>query len=319
MFLVKNPLLFVAFFLALLLSPASLISKEPSVLQDGYTQQDLQNLVNEEKTRSVKIFELESRIKQLETSLEGLKSVLDGYGANLKNLNDKAAANPDTAALSAQVESNTQNIQALKTNLETIESSTNKIHELLSQELKPEGKDAESAKKSAQSAETNQPNNESPAKKANESKDSKNSTKRAEKMDGKKVDGGKVDFDRDITKRGEIFKQAKSLTYAKKFDEAKARYEWFIEIDYKKPESNYMLGNIAYENNAYNDAIFYYKESATLDDKANYMPRLLLNTANSFRVLKDLDNAKKFYNSLLSLYPNTSEAKEAKTQLGKLK
>lgn len=117
----------------------------------------------------------------------------------------------------------------------------------------------------------------------------------------------------------ESFKNARKMTYAKNFDEAIAEYNRFIKLNYKKAESHYMLGNIAYEQNRYDDAIVSYKTSATLDDKASYMPRLLLNTANSFRVTNDTQNARRFYNSLIELFADTNEAKDAKIQLEKLK
>lgn len=132
------------------------------------------------------------------------------------------------------------------------------------------------------------------------------------------ADNIKSNFIKDLNKAPSIFKEARTLTYNNKFEDAIDRYKWLAEINHRKAESIYMLGNIAYAKNKYNDAVFYYKESATLDDKAKYMPRLLLNTANSFRVLNDIDNAKKFYNSLLSLFPDSEESKEANKQLNKL-
>lgn len=303
----KAVLIFILFF-----SP--IWAEEPSAfeLQSGSTKKEMQTLRNKTENQSNKIFELENRIKQLETSLDGLKSIYEGQNLNIKEIKDKINTNDvnnnqnikdsDIQNLQEQISNNTKNIQLLKDSLNDINESISQIQEILSSEIKKQNNN------STESLNTNRIINSD-----------NNATKPQSNTLESKEDSNDVQFDKDVTRRGDIFKEARTLTYAKKFDEAIARYKWFIEIDYKKAESNYMLGNISYEQNYYNDAIYYYKESAILDDKATYMPRLLLNSANSFRVLKDTENAKKFYNSLLSLFPNSNEAKEAKTQLNKLK
>lgn len=303
----KAVLIFILFF-----SP--IWAEEPSAfeLQSGSTKKEMQTLRDKTENQSNKIFELENRIKQLETSLDGLKSIYEGQSLNIKEIKDKINTNDvntnqnikdsDIQNLQEQISNNTKNIQLLKDSLNDINESISQIQEILSSEIKKQNNNA------TESLNTNRIINSD-----------NNATKPQSNTLESKEDSDDVQFDKDVTRRGDIFKEARTLTYAKKFDEAIARYKWFIEIDYKKAESNYMLGNISYEQNYYNDAIYYYKESAILDDKATYMPRLLLNSANSFRVLKDVENAKKFYNSLLSLFPNSNEAQEAKTQLNKLK
>lgn len=283
-------------------------AEEPSAfeLQSGNTKKEMQNLKGQTEQQSDKIFTLENRIKQLETSLEGLKSIYEGQAKSIKEVNDKVNSNNtqnlnnDIKTLQEETSNNTKNIQLLKDGLNDVSNYINQIKEMLSNQLKKSNNNA--------SNNASKPINTENIKDANKTSNKESKTE----------ENSKIDFDKDTTRRGSIFKEARSLTYAKKFDEAKVRYKWFIEIDYKKAESNYMLGNIAYEQNSYNDAIYYYKESAVLDDKASYMPRLLLNSANSFRVLKDDVNAKKFYNSLISLFPDSSEIKEAKKQLDKL-
>lgn len=303
----KAVLIFILFF-----SP--IWAEEPSAfeLQSGSTKKEMQTLRDKTENQSNKIFELENRIKQLETSLDGLKSIYEGQSLNIKEIKDKINTNDvntnqnikdsDIQNLQEQISNNTKNIQLLKDSLSNINESISQIQEILSSEIKKQNNNA------TESSNTNRIINSD-----------NNATKPQSNTLESKEDSDDVQFDKDVTRRGDIFKEARTLTYTKKFDEAIARYKWFIEIDYKKAESNYMLGNISYEQNYYNDAIYYYKESAILDDKATYMPRLLLNSANSFRVLKDVENAKKFYNSLLSLFPNSNEAQEAKTQLNKLK
>lgn len=113
-------------------------------------------------------------------------------------------------------------------------------------------------------------------------------------------------------KKSDVLKEAKKLYSTQQIEEAKMRFSWLVEQNYQKAEANYFLGQIAYQQKHYEDAIFYYKESATLDDKAKYMPALMLNTIKSFEALKDRQNTIRFIQSLLALYPKSKEAQEAK-------
>ena len=260
---------------------------EPSVfeMQSSVTKKEVEELKKINSEQSDRIFTLENKIKQLETSLEGLKSIYEGYGVNIKDINDKINQIPqeskteDLNQLKEEITNNKNNIQALKENIDT---HLKQIQEFITNEI-------------------NQKDNKEDSNSTIALNDSKNITESS--------------FDKDATKKSEIFKEARTLTYTKKFDEAIERYKWLIEIDYKRAESNYMLGNIAYEQNRYKDAVFYYKESATIDENAKYIPRLLLNTANSFRVLNDKNNANRFYNAVLDRFPNSIEAKEAKKHI----
>ena len=274
-------------------------------MQNGVTKKELEQLKSINSKQSDSIFRLEDRVKQLETSLEGLMSIYEGVSSNLKELNDKISSIDDSSRnsddldiIKGDISKNSNNIQLLKDN---IDSYVKQIQELISNEIK-------SNKKYIIDSNTTVLNTDSST--INAIVD--NNSTISNKNENKSILDNNIIFDKNITRRSEIFKEARSLTYSKKFDDAIARYKWLIEINYNKAESNYMLGNIAYEQNRYKDAVYYYKESAILDDKAKYMPRLLLNSANSFRVLKDKNNAQNFYNALINLFPDSIEAKEAK-------
>lgn len=124
---------------------------------------------------------------------------------------------------------------------------------------------------------------------------------------------------KDPNKKAEVFKEAKSLYWDKRFEDSRLRFTWLLEQGYQKAESNYFLGQIAFRQRRYEEAIYYYKESAVANDKASYMPTLMLHTIKSFQALKDEESAMRFIDSLLALYPNSKEAKEAKTIQSKLK
>ncbi len=116
----------------------------------------------------------------------------------------------------------------------------------------------------------------------------------------------------------EIFKEAKELFRKKRYSDAKRYFSHLIKNHYKPATSNYYLGEIAYMSGRYKDAIAYYKRSASLYDKSSFMPTLLLHTAISLQRIGDKEQAKEFYNSLISLYPESKAASVAKKRLSKL-
>jgi len=109
-----------------------------------------------------------------------------------------------------------------------------------------------------------------------------------------------------------LFDNAKKDYDLNNFNSAILKYEKLIEINYKSAESNFYLAEIWYSRMKYDIAINYYKKSATLDSEAFYMPILLFHCAISFEKIKDTNNAKNFYLTLIELYPNSNEANLAK-------
>ena len=118
--------------------------------------------------------------------------------------------------------------------------------------------------------------------------------------------------------KSNLLKEAKSDFDSNNYTASTPKYEKLLEANYKPAEVNYYLAQNWYMRKKYDVAISYYKKSAILNDKAAYMPTLLLHSAISFEKTKDKENAKSFYSTLIDLYPNSSEAKEAKQNLSKL-
>ncbi|MDP3301555.1 MAG: tetratricopeptide repeat protein [Sulfuricurvum sp.] len=114
-------------------------------------------------------------------------------------------------------------------------------------------------------------------------------------------------------------RKAKALFDQEKYAEAQACYEVLIQKKYKIAGSNFWLGETYFQRKEYKQAISYYKESASLYDKASYMPTLLLHTAISMEKNGDLANAKAFYKATLTKYSGTGAANEAQERLSKLK
>lgn len=114
-----------------------------------------------------------------------------------------------------------------------------------------------------------------------------------------------------------VFKEGEQFYKDKNYQKADEYLQVAVKGNYKPARGNYLLGEVAFEQKRYEDAIYYYKTSATRYDKADYMPRLMLHSAKSFEALKEKDNAKRFLETLIALYPTSSEAKEAKNLLNK--
>lgn len=119
-------------------------------------------------------------------------------------------------------------------------------------------------------------------------------------------------FEKNKAKKDEIFKDAKNLLTQKKYSEASERFVWLVEINHKKAQCHFYLGEISFESKKYSDAISHYKQSVMLDDKATYMPLLLLHSAQSFKATNDVKNYNKFLDSLIKNYPSSNEAQSAK-------
>ena len=133
-----------------------------------------------------------------------------------------------------------------------------------------------------------------------------------------------------ITKRSAIKKERTKVTAksnpkllqeaikafrAKKYDHAAEIFTSLDRKNYKRATANYYLGEIAYYQKQYSDAIVYYKKSASLYDKASYMPTLLLHTALSFKKVGDMENAQRFFEAIVATYPGTAQAKMAQKNL----
>ncbi len=115
----------------------------------------------------------------------------------------------------------------------------------------------------------------------------------------------------------QIYTQAVRDYMKKRYDNAIEGFEASLEYRYKPAASHFYLGEISYYRKQYDDALFHYKKSAELYDKATYMPVLLLHTGISLQNRGDKDNAKRFLQSVIDGYPDTKAAKIAKQRLKK--
>lgn len=115
-----------------------------------------------------------------------------------------------------------------------------------------------------------------------------------------------------------LYSEAVRYFVKKRYDEAQKRFTITDTKGYKPAASNYYLGEIAYYTKKYEDAIFYFKKSAGIYDKASYIDTLLLHTAVSLEKSGDKGQAKAFYENIIENYKGKKTAKIAKERLKKL-
>jgi TolA-binding protein len=96
-------------------------------------------------------------------------------------------------------------------------------------------------------------------------------------------------------------------------------YEYLVSKKYELAKCYYMLGEIYYYKKNYAEAMAYFKKSASLKNKASYLPVLMLHTAISMDRTGDKANAKVFYSAVITKYPKSPSAKIAHKKIKKIK
>jgi len=114
---------------------------------------------------------------------------------------------------------------------------------------------------------------------------------------------------------GEVATLARKYYDKKLYTKSIAAYEYLITKKYKPARSHYMIGEMKYYRKNYKEAISYFKKSASLYDKASYMPTLMLHTAVAMDKTGDKVNAQAFYKAITAKYPDTNYAAEAQARI----
>jgi len=115
-----------------------------------------------------------------------------------------------------------------------------------------------------------------------------------------------------------LYSEGVRLFQKRRYDEAKKRFIVCDSKGYKAAASSYYLGEIAYYTKHYKDAIFYFKKSAGIYDKASYIDVLLLHAGISLEHTGDKDQARLFYENIIENYPQRNSAKIAREKLKRL-
>ena len=120
------------------------------------------------------------------------------------------------------------------------------------------------------------------------------------------------------TSNAKLYSEGVRFFVKKRYDEAQKRFTITDTKGYKPAASNYYMGEIAYYTKKYEDAIFYFKKSAGIYDKASYIDTLLLHTAVSLEKTGDKGQARAFYENIIENYAGKKTAEIAKERLKKL-
>ena len=112
-----------------------------------------------------------------------------------------------------------------------------------------------------------------------------------------------------------IYLEGVRLFGKRRYNEAKKRFEQTDAQGYRTAASNFYLGEIAYYTKNYDDAIFYYKKSAGINDRAAYIDTLLLHAGISLEKIGQKEQAERFYENIIANYGDKKSAKIAKKRL----
>lgn len=260
-------------------SPYGLTNEEKLILEN---KKEIQNVVQKHHAQSAKVETVAERLDGLQTVIEGLVQTNSENKMAIQRLADRADENTTAESideLKKQVDANTASIGEFKTLLEELSHVVDTIN-------------AGYVTKEQFAAliaqlKVNTPAAETPA---------------PAKMDGPALE-----------------KEGKKLFSQKKYAEAQGYFEQMVQKKYKVAEAYFMIGETHFERQAYKAAVTHYKESASRNEKALYMPTLLLHSGISMEKTGDAATAKAFYQTTVSRYGGSGAAKEASERLSKLK
>ncbi len=260
-----------------------LCAQEPSAFGDGsYALSETEKLILSNKRASLQnsrqIKALKMRVEQLQEQLEGLRSVVGGMSDKIGKMDRKIAKRS-----TQESDTQTTGLEALQKQIEEMKEEQKRRNKEVDTLLKKLGKMIGKLA-SASTVPT-------PSPKAHTAQKQKRESNPA------------------------LMKRAIAAFRKKKYDTADTLFEQLDTAGYKPAKSSYYLGEISYYRGRYSDAIVYYKKSAQLQDKASYMPTLMLHTAISFEKVGDKENARRFFQALIESYPETRQAKIAHAHL----
>jgi TolA-binding protein len=308
-------------------NPYGLNSSEKHILKN---QKNINNL-------SSKVTDLNSLIDSLNKRLEGLESIYEGDSSKLNETvlrmnelmkkvdlsTDLASKNQEETNEIKSVSEQLLNMKAetdkeVRASIATLKRAISKITKLVNK-INSEYVSSEELKKNMSQFVTREEFEE--LKKNIGATTKKVSVNVSTSSNNTSAATSSTDLDDDLStsaKRSAYMEKAKEEYSRRYFTGAIPKFEKLAQINYKPAESNYYLGEMWFVRKKYEKAISYFKQSAILYDKADWMPTLLLHSAISFEKLNDKENAKSFYATLVDLYPSSSEAKIAKKNLKNL-
>lgn len=266
-------------------NPYGLTNEEKLILEN---KKEIHAVIQKNNAQSAKVETVTERLDGMQGIIEGLGQRSNDQALAIQKLQESLATESNSTAslddLSKQVSANTENIAQFKTLLEELSRVVDGIN-------------ANYVTKEQFAALLKQLKVNVPAA-ASASAVAQTSVK----MDNKTLE-----------------QEAYKLFDQKKYVEAQNYFDQMVQKKYKVPEALFMIGETYFEQKGYKEAITYYKESASKNDKAGYMPTLLVHSGISMEKSGDINTAKAFYKATISKFSGSGAAKEAQERLSKLK
>lgn len=268
-------------------NPYGLTNEEKLILEN---KKEIQNVVQKHNVQNAKVETVAERLDGLQTVIEGLVQSNNEHKMALQRLTegsgeDNATQNIDE--IKKQVVANTENIAQFKGLLEELSHVVDTINSsyVTKEQFAALIKQLKINPSAVAAAVPASVSASSPA-----------------KMDNATLE-----------------KEGKRLFGEKKYLEAQGHFEQMVQNKYKVAEGYFMIGETHFERKAYKAAVANYKESASRNEKALYMPTLLLHSGISMEKTGDTASAKAFYQATISKYSGSGAAKEAAELLSRLK
>lgn len=263
-------------------NPYGLTHEEKLILEN---KKELQSVIQKNNVQTAKVETVTERLDGMQGIIEGLGQRSNEHAVMLQKLQDKVVTDNNVTSgiedLSRQVSANTENIAQLKILLEELS--------LVVDGINTNYVTKEQFTTLVKQLKINLPSgsdNSAPVK----------------KMDNTAIE-----------------KEANKLFSQKKYADAQIYFEQMIQKKHKVPEAYYMIGETHFERKNFKEAVSNYKQSASQNEKAIYMPTLLLHSGISMEKTGDNATAKAFYQATISKYSGSGAAKEAQERLSKLK
>src|SRR3990167_7891404 len=262
-------------------NPYGLTHEEKLILEN---KKELQTVIQKNNAQSAKVESVTERLDGMQGIIEGLAQRSNEQALMLQKIQEKATAESNNSVsmedLGKQISANTENIAQFKTLLEELSLLVDGINSNYVT------KDQFAALiKQLKVSVTSSEKSATPA-----------------KMDNSAIE-----------------KEANKLFSQRKYSEAQIYFEQMVQKKHKSAEALFMIGETHFERKNYKEAVATYKESASRNEKAGYMPTLLLHSGLSMEKIGDSTTAKAFYQATISKYSGSGAAKEAQEQLSKLK
>lgn len=269
-------------------NPYGLTSNEKVLLE---TKKNLHKVSVKSNNQENELDSLRERIDGLQSIIESLSRKAHNNKINLKKQNELNSLKSQNTSeyekrLSEIVTQNTQSIEQQKIVMQEVSLLLDSIN-----------------KEYVSKSEFNTLVNDVNEFKELVAKELKNSSKKAAKSSSTKKSSKT------------LYNEAEKLYKKKYYTKAIQNYELLIKRKYKPAFAHYRIGEMNYKRKNYSNAISYFKKSSSLYSKAKYMPNLMLHTAVSMQKTGDSAHANAFFEAIVAKYPNSAEARDAKSFL----